>query len=273
MKKFPLFLAVVWAASTGLHAAENQLPQPLPQAHSHNDYEQKRPLLEALENGFCHIEADVHLVDGQLLVAHDRSQVRPEKTLQSMYLDPLRERVKKNDGRVYAGGPVVTLLIDVKSDAEPTYAAIEKVLADYREMLTSFEKGKTHSRAITAIISGNRARQIMAAQTSRLAGYDGRLEDLEAAYARDFIPWISSDWSSVSRWRGVGEFPDADKRKLREIITKAHAHGRKVRFWGTPDKPVVWRELLDAGVDILIADNLPALKEFLLANGKVVPNR
>ncbi|MBI3414447.1 MAG: hypothetical protein HY043_03860 [Verrucomicrobia bacterium] len=267
---FPLLGA--WCVGiTALFSAESHSPTPLPQAHSHNDYEQKRPLFDALAHGFCHIEADVHLVDGKLLVAHDRSQVQSGKTLQALYLDPLREQVRKNGGRVYRDGPPVTLLIDVKSEAEPTYTALLTVLKDYRELLTSFQKSKTEIRAITAIISGNRAREAMAAESSRIAAYDGRLEDLDAPDSVGFIPWISSDWSSVSRWRGTGEFPDQDKRKLREIVAKAHAHGRQVRFWGTPDKPVVWRELLDAGVDILIADDLPVLKDFLLGQQKAAP--
>src|SRR4051794_2449732 len=67
-------------------------PTPLVHAHAHNDYEHARPLLDALDNGFCSVEADIHLVDGKLLVAHDRAHVRPDRTLQSLYLDPLRER-------------------------------------------------------------------------------------------------------------------------------------------------------------------------------------
>ena len=66
--------------------------QPLQQAHAHNDYEHARPLLDALDHGFCGVEADIYLVDGKLLVAHDRKDLRPERTLQALYLDPLRER-------------------------------------------------------------------------------------------------------------------------------------------------------------------------------------
>jgi hypothetical protein len=45
-------------------------------------------------------------------------------------------------------------------------------------------------------------------------------------------------------------------------VAKAHAQGRKVRFWGTPDLPQVWREEVSAGVDLLNADDLPKLREF-----------
>ncbi|MCS6919603.1 MAG: hypothetical protein NZM28_07520, partial [Fimbriimonadales bacterium] len=49
----------------------------LPRAHSHNDYWRKRPLQDALECGFCSVEADIFLVDGKLLVGHDTHELRP----------------------------------------------------------------------------------------------------------------------------------------------------------------------------------------------------
>src|SRR5205807_5564118 len=96
-------------------------PAPLIHTHAHNDYEHKRPLFDALDNGFCSVEADVFLVDGELLVAHTRKEVKPERTLEKLYLDPLRKRIKANGGKVYPGGPTIFLLIDVKTEAKPTY--------------------------------------------------------------------------------------------------------------------------------------------------------
>src|SRR5438128_8490223 len=111
-----LFAVAFYGAAARCQADDPAAVKPLPQAHAHNDYEHKRPLWDALDRGFCSVEADIYLVNGQLLVAHSRQGVKPERTLQSLYLDPLRERVKKNGGRVYAGGPEVTLLVDIKSD-------------------------------------------------------------------------------------------------------------------------------------------------------------
>ncbi len=76
---------------------------------------------DALACGFGSIEADIHLVEGRLLVAHDRKSVKLERTLEMLYLDPLRERTKQNGGRVYRQGPTVTLLVDVKTAAVATY--------------------------------------------------------------------------------------------------------------------------------------------------------
>src|SRR5688500_12101427 len=91
-------LTVLLLIVTSLRAAETV---PLLRAHAHNDYEHVRPLFDALDHGFCSVEADVYLIDGALLVAHDRKDVKPERTLSALYLSPLLDRVKRNGGRVY----------------------------------------------------------------------------------------------------------------------------------------------------------------------------
>ena len=88
-------ISLVLASTLLLSAAEPKVV-PLTRAHSHNDYEQRRPLAEALSRGFWSVEADVWLHQGQLLVAHDFIDVLPEKTLQSLYLNPLRAFFKTN---------------------------------------------------------------------------------------------------------------------------------------------------------------------------------
>src|SRR4051812_44964964 len=68
------------------HAAE----APLPRAHAHNDYEHTHPLTDALDRGFGSVEADVYPIDGDLLVAHDFKNVKKDRTLESLYLAPLK---------------------------------------------------------------------------------------------------------------------------------------------------------------------------------------
>lgn len=238
-------------------------PKPLIQAHAHNDYEHPRPLLDALAEGFCSVEADIFLVDGQLLVAHNRKDVKPERTLQALYLDPLRERVKRNGGRVFPGGPEFSLLIDLKTDWPTTYPALRAVLTNYADMLTTYRDGVTQTNAITVIISGNRSKDMLAGEAVRFAAYDGLLADLESEAPRELIPWISASWSPTFRWRGSGEFPEAEARRLKEIVAKAHKQGRRVRFWGAPDQRTFWQTMRAAGVDLINTDKLAGLAEFL----------
>lgn len=237
---------------------------PLPNAHAHNDYEHRHPLLDALAHGFCSVEADVHLVDGMLLVAHDRAQVQPHRTLEALYLDPLRERVHRNRGMVYPEGPEFLLLIDVKSEALATYMRLRQVLKRYADILTEFRPGRVRKRAVTVILSGNRAIEIIAREPVRYLGVDGRLEDLDRQIDPRLMPLVSDAWPRHFRWFGSGEMPVAERMRLGALVRKAREQGVKLRFWATPETFNCWRVLCDAGVDLISTDQLSRLRDFLL---------
>ena len=237
---------------------------PLVNAHAHNDYEHERPLLDALDHGFCSVEADIYLVDGKLLVAHDRKDVKPERTLQALYLGPLRERVRTNGGRVYPNGPTVRLLVDIKGDGVQTYDALRKVLAQYEEMLTVFAQGKIEEKAVTVILSGDSPRDVLKSEPRRLAAIDGRLSDLDGPIDPSLTPLISDSWTGTFKWNRDGEMPRDIRDNVKAAVDKAHAGGAAVRFWAIPHREDFWAALLDAGVDLINADDLPRLQRFLL---------
>jgi len=240
---------------------------PIRRAHAHNDYEHKRPLLDALDQGFCSVEADIWLAKDGLLVAHTPLDLKAGRTLQTLYLEPLRERMKANRGRVHAGGPPFFLLIDVKTDAKTTYAALAKVLEEYADVLTVTRDGKTEVKAVTVVISGNCDREAIAKQVVRYAAIDGRPVDLDSDAPGGLIPWVSASWTSQFQWDGTGPMPEAERMKLKEFVARAHKRGRMVRFWATPETPALWRELLAADVDLINTDKLAELRAFLEKEG------
>jgi len=258
----PFWCAIAaFLACARVDAAE--APVWLPQAHAHNDYLHPRPLLDALEQGFCSVEADIFLVEGRLLVGHERSQLKPERTLQALYLDPLLRRVNENGGRVYRGGPEFTLLIDLKQDWRVLYPVLRSVLTNYAAMLTTVVDGVTRSNAVLVVISGNRDKSMFDGETVRYAAYDGEPGELEANPAPNLVPWISASWNSRFRWRGAGAIPATELIALRALLDRAHAQGRRVRFWGSPDTPNFWQVMHVAGVDLINTDDLSGLRNFL----------
>ena len=242
---------------------EEQLP-PLMNVHAHNDYEHHRPLFDALDHGFASVEADIHLTNGQLLVAHDRDKVKPDITLQSLYLDPLRARAKKYGGRIYPNGdPTFYLLIDTKSDANETWAVLRKVLANYSDLLTTFDGKKVTPKAVTVILTGNRPRTLLPKESVRQAALDAQMPDLDNPNPDGIFLWMSEDWKHFFKWNGKGPIPDEEKARLLDIVAKAHKRNMKVRFWDSPQSTNFWRELRDDGVDLLNVDDLAGAEKFL----------
>jgi hypothetical protein len=237
---------------------------PLDRAHAHNDYQHARPLSDALDRGFASIEADIYLVNGALLVAHERDSVRADRTFEGLYLAPLRAWIAAHGGRVYPGRPPLTLLVDVKSHAESTWVALEPLLRRYDDVITSWHGDSMTSRPVIAVISGERPLVALPAQRDRWAALDGRLADL-ATHGVPVVsmPLVSDDWKQITKWRGRGTPPTSARRRVVDAVARAHAQGRRLRFWNTPDLPVVWRLLLESGVDLIGTDDLDALREFL----------
>ena len=234
----------------------------LTHAHAHNDYEHARPLFDALDHDFCSVEADIFFTNGCLLVAHKFSETKPERTLQALYLDPLRDRVRKNGGRVYPGGPEFTLLIDLKEDWRTLYPPLRAVLTNYPDLFTTFRDGVKQTNAITVILTGDRSGLRFAGEAVRWAALDGNLSELEKNPSPLLVPWISADWKNIFHWNGSGEMPATERQQLNSIVRRAHEQGRLVRFWDAPDFPNFWRTVRAADVDWINTDDLAGAEFF-----------
>lgn len=140
--------------------------------HSHNDYWRRVPLFSALQAGCISVEADVWLFDNELYVGHSTSALTPERTLRSMYVDPLVEVLDRQNpitrfhptaerpfNGVFDTDPLQTLvlLIDFKTDGPTTWAQVVEQLSPLRDRgyLTYFNGDEVVRGPITIVGTGN----------------------------------------------------------------------------------------------------------------------
>lgn len=241
---------------------------PLPNGFAHNDYLHKHPLLDALANGYTNIEADIFLHGKKLIIAHFNPFFKNDRTLERLYLKPLSDRIKNNNGQVYKGynSPVI-LMIDIKTGAVNTYPALKQLLEKYRPILSSYDHGQVHQGPVTVVLSGNKPYDAIKNEDDRLAFID---EDLRKTYqdtsARDVYKMSSCKYSRLIDWRGNGDIPTVEEDKLRAFVNMAHKFGKKVRLWASPENDKVWNELLKCKVDLINTDKLVVLKNFLISH-------
>ncbi len=261
------------AAETSPPGTAVPLPDPVPltRAHAHNDYEHRRPLLDALDCGFCSVEADIFLVDGELLVAHSRLGLKKERTLDRLYLEPLAERVKANGGSVYARRAPFTLLIDIKENGAAIYPVLKEKLHRFAPICTRYTGTNVIAGAITVVLSGDRPVELVKADGDRDCALDGPIEALDQNWPVTLAPLVSASWESLFEWRGKGLFPKDQQERLHHLIQQSRQQGRRLRFWAVPDRPELWNVVYWSGVDLVNTDRLPQLRDFLLqanAGGK-----
>ncbi len=245
---------------------------PLPNAFAHNDYWHKRPLYDALDNGYTNIEADVFLRGKNLIVAHLNPYFKQHRQLERLYLQPLLQAVVNNRGRVYPDyNEPITLLIDIKTEANVTYKALKPLLEKYKNILTSYDNGIITERAVTVVLSGHKPYDMLKSEYSRLAFIDKDLrKEVRDTIGANIYAMASCKYSKLIKWNGYGALPASQKARLINYVNVAHSRGERVRLWASPENKTVWNELLKCGVDLINTNKLVALKNFLVATVKNV---
>lgn len=153
---------------------------PVP-AHSHNDYWRRIPFYEAIHYGLTSVEADVWLQeDGELLVGHDEASLTRNRTLRSLYVNPIKELLDcQNPNNEFSHGtrngvfdtvreqPLI-LLIDIKTDGYKTLPVVQKQLEALREKnyLTYFNGHEVVQGPVQVVMTGDTPFDVLIANTT-----------------------------------------------------------------------------------------------------------
>ena len=225
-------------------------------AHSHNDYEQAKPFYTAYTARFGSMEADIFLVNDELLVAHEQKELPLHRTLDSLYLQPLQAAMEQHGGYPYNDSTQpLQLLIDIKTDSVATVNKLLQVLQQYPHII--------HNSSINIVLTGNLPDQSTFIQYPPYILFDGVLHKQYTDSALSRITMLSDNFKNYSTWNGVDTLPEADWQILKEAVAKAHALHKKVRFWNAPDNINAWKTLEQLGVDYINTDHIAALAAFL----------
>jgi len=262
--KYCIYICIACITFYGSHAQVKDSPV-LYKAFSHNDYWRARPLWDALSFRFNCVEADLWLIDGELFVAHDREEIRPERTFERMYLHPLVELIRKNGGKVYPNSDrPFFLMIDCKTSGEGIYPVLKKLIAPYENLFCSVDAGNYTEGAILLFLSGDRPFETLPNEKSRHVFLDGRISDLSKCISNHLMPVISDNYARYFSWKGEGEMPKEELAKFRDFVMRTQSEGKLLRWWGAPDTKSFKRFLITEEVDLIGTDELQQLFEVLM---------
>ncbi|CZT21390.1 uncharacterized protein RCC_07253 [Ramularia collo-cygni] len=259
--------------------------------HSHNDYWRPIPFYSALAAGAISVEADVWLYDGTLHVGHEESALTNERTLDSLYIQPilsvLQAQNPSNSSFVHGttkngvfdtnNGQTLYLFIDVKTDGPSTWPAVVKALQPLRSSgyLSTFNGTGVTAGPVTVIGTGNTPLSQVQEVSPRDFFYDASLPVLNTAQSNitsDVSPIASTSFTSQFGMAKNGTLTAAQTKLLKAQIEMAHRKNIKVRYWDQPLWPVgtrnaVWRLLWNAGADLINVDDLEGAANFWQQQG------
>ncbi|MGZ5134888.1 MAG: phosphatidylinositol-specific phospholipase C/glycerophosphodiester phosphodiesterase family protein [Flavitalea sp.] len=226
--------------------------------HSHNDYERPNPFYEAYRHQFGSIEADIFLLKDsrELYVAHTSSDLnRKRRTLDSLYLLPLVNGIRKNNGSVYPDSTrKLQLLVDIKTEAIPTLNRLIEVLRQYPALI--------NTSSLRIVISGNRPTPDSFSTYPSFIHFDGVLGTTYSKEALKRIPLLSASFRQFSNWNGIGTIPGNERAQLSKLISDTHYLGKPVRLWAAPDTIDTWKELMNLNADYINTDRVKELSDF-----------
>ena len=236
-----LFLFISTSYSTAQELEEKH------KLHSHNDYLQRVPYWEAYANQMESIEADVILLDGELYVAHEKESIQTNRTLSSLYLDPIRKTFELNFG----GAKNFQLLIDLKTEAYPTLKKLEEVLSQYKDLFI----GDANTPKVSIVVSGNRPSPRDYRNYPDYILFDYQSVSDTAALPLEKIAMISLNFRKFSTWNGTGRIASQELEAIKNAVKVARSLNKPIRFWATPDGEIAWKTLMDLGVDYINTDH------------------
>jgi hypothetical protein len=227
-------------------------PAFLQRAHSHNDYQQKRPFRDAVEAGLTSVEADLWLENGKLVVGHDRGKWRGD--FEALYLQPLA-RFWQEAKLPVAADQTFLLWLDIKDDNAVLRSTLHRLL----ETQPWMRPLRSDEVRIQVILTGSKESKeaYVEEYVSPTVTRDSNTFLEEDPPGAPNWSWYALDWKKISHWNGIDDLPEEDRARLRALVSKVHEKGRKLRLWSHPRSLRFWQEAVDAGVDRIGTDVLP----------------
>jgi len=255
------------------------IPKPI---HSHNDYWRRVPLFEALSLGITGVEADCHLINGELYVGHSNSSLRPNITFRSLYLDPLTTILNNQNSAnsvastsgingVWDTDPSrgIVLMTDLKTEGFSTLEAVQAQLEPFREKgwLTYWNGTALVPGPITHVGTGYTPfaavlNSSYSNSTYRSVFFDAPLHDLSDIYNASNSYYTSASLTGVLGGKtnvGHNGLSRDQMTFLQGQVDRAKELGLVSRYWDIPSWPVarrtnIWHQLEELGIGMLNAD-------------------
>ena len=234
-------------------------------AHAHNDYDQKKPLFSALRYEFKSIEVDIINSNVKLKVTHDDKNLDSKKTITELYLHPMSRLNPQKLADTW-------FLIDIKRYDPDILNILHRELHQYQSLFKTRD-AQHETRPVRVILSGDIPRKEIYENDQWIYFFiDGRLSDDAEDFDSFAVPIISASFKDFSNNGSTDRLSKESILRIQSIIHAVHAQGKKMRFWGTKDDPILWQTLIDMGIDVLSIDHHKKFSRFTakqIKSGKI----
>ena len=224
--------------------------------HSHNDYEQAEPLVNALRNKVYSLEADVYLFNDTLKVAHDKRDLTNATSLSSLYIQPIVKLFQAHNGYISSDSAYsAVLMIDIKENGDGVLSNLIKLLSSH----TSVFDRQVNPKAVQIVISGDRGDRSKWTGLPSFILFDGRSNEQYDKAQLERVAFISDSYFNYAKQK------DSTDSMIKKLVTKSHQLKKLLRLWAIPDNASSWSHLRELGVDIINTDKVSECRRYFFS--------
>lgn len=231
---------------------------------SHN-FTSKTELWESIGNGIINFQADVMYIYGKIFVTDQMPDSINHKlpTLTDAYLYPLYNQFKKNSGEILPGyqGDIYLILNFANSPLQ-VYKQLAAEMRPFIEMLSYNLDGVDHKGKLKILINNSESLEKINAVKPSFLSLSGKLTDLTKNVDNAKMPLIEVDITELTSWKGTGNIPFDDFVKIKEIIAKVHAQGKKIALTNCPSNKSIADFVLSSKADYITTPEATRMAEF-----------
>jgi hypothetical protein len=231
---------------------------------SAQNFENKTAIWTQIGMGIINFQADAMYIYGKIYVTPTMpdSENHQLPTLSDAYLFPLFSLYKKNQGELVSGTPnECFLIVNFPNKATKEYNQLINELRPYKDMIACRNGNKVQPGKLRVLIKDKTFFQSLGEDRNCCFSLVGTLNDLDAD--PNDIPIVETTMSEITNWKGSGNVPFEDFMKLKDLVSKVHAKGKKIIVNEVPALKSAWEALLTSGVDFIQTEEPTKLAEYL----------
>jgi hypothetical protein len=233
------------------------------------NFEGSSDLWESIGKGIFNYQADVMYIYGKIYVTPlmpDSSNHRLP-TLTDAYLFPIYSQFKKNNSEIipgYAGD--VFLILNLTAQPVQIYKQLAAEMRPFSDMLTYKIQDSEHQGKLRILIKDKSQFEAINNIKQSFLGIVGTLNDIDKNLDSSQMPLIEINFDDVTDWKGTGNIPFEDFKKIKDLAAKIHVQNKKMSLINCPPYRQVADLVKSTNVDFISTPEASKMAAFFDAD-------